>query len=129
MANKLSPSRLQHIKNLLNEGAELTPGQRGDLICLIDKEAEAKQLDNSLSEFHKWISRGDMLLTEVEKELTELRALTREDGDTISKAAVLDILAKLYMKTPKSEQNEGANWALDKVAEEIEKLYTVLGVN
>ena len=125
MASKLSPSRLQHIKNLLNEGAELSDGQRSDLIRLIDEKAEARQLDNSLSEFHKWISRGDMILTEVEKELTELRALTREDGDTISKASVLDILAKLYIKTPKDERNLGANWALDKVAEAIEKLYTV----
>ena len=125
MASKFSPSRLQHIKKLLNEGAELTEGQRGYLICLIDKEAESRQLDNSLSEFHKWIRLGDMLLTKVEKELTDLRALTREGGDTISKAAVLDILAKLYMNTPKSEQNVGANWALDKVAEEIEKLYAI----
>ena len=110
MASKFSPSRLQHLKKLLNEGAELTPGQRRDLVCLIDKETDNRQLDNSLSEFHKWISRGDMLLTEVEKELTELRALTREDGDAISKAAVLEILAKLYIKTPKSEQNIGVNW-------------------
>lgn len=123
MASKLSPSRLEHLKNLLNEGADLTQGQRENLVRLIDEATETRQLDNSLSEFHKWISRGDTLLTEVEKELTELRALTREDGDTISKAAVLDIMAKLYTKSPKAERNIGANWALDKVAEEIEKLY------
>ena len=125
MASKFSPSRLQHIKNLLAEGAELTDGQRRLLISLIDKEAEVRQLDNSLSEFHKWISRGDMILTEVEKELAELRALTVADGDTISKAAVLDILAGLYTKSPTGEQNVGANWALDKVAEAIKNLYTV----
>lgn len=109
---------------MLNEGAELTEGQRSDLIRLIDDKMEAKQCDNALSEFHKWIRQGDSILADVEKELSQLRALTSADGDTISKAAVMDILGNLYIKHPKSDQNLGVNWALDKVAEAIEKLHT-----
>lgn len=123
--SKLSLSRLQRIKGLLNQGVELTAGQREDLICLIDKETDTRQLDNSLAEFHKWISRGDTLLNEVEKELSELRELTGENGDTISKKAVLNILDSIRIKKPKSEQNEGINWALDKVASAIENLHTI----
>lgn len=123
--SKLSPSRLQRIKGLLVEGNELTAGQREDIIALIDKETDTRQLDNSLSEFRKWICRGDAILTDVEKELKELRELTKEDGDTISRAAVFSILDNLYIKKPKSEQNEGVNWALEKVAKAIESLYAV----
>lgn len=125
MSGKISPSRLKYIKGLLVDGAELSAGERDSLINLIDERAGERRLGNALSEFHRWVCQGDQILNEVEKELTELRALTRKDGDTISKSAVLDILGKLYMKTPKDERNFGANWALDKVAEEIENLYTI----
>ena len=121
---KMPVNKLRHVRGLLESDGKLSDGEKAMLISLIDNKIEDKKLDNSLAEFHHWIRMGEPILTAVERELEQLRSLTKEGGDTISKAAILEILEKYRNHKPKNEVDEGVNWVLGKVAEEIEKLHT-----
>jgi len=125
MSKLLQPSHLRHVRELLESGEELGHKQRTLLLRLVVEAIDARKLDNSLAEFHKWIRLGEPILTAVEKELAELRALTAEGGETISKIALLNILDKYRNHKPKNEVDNGVNWVLDKIALEAEKLRTV----
>ena len=123
--SKLSqPSHLRYVRELLENGEELGHKQRTLLLKLVDEAMEERKSDRSLAEFHKWIRLGEPILTAVEQELSELRALTSENGDTISKSALFAVLDKYRNHKPKNEVDNGVNWVLDKVAMEVEKLRT-----
>lgn len=124
-AQRMQPSRLRHARDMLIAGEPLSDNQRNMMVQLLNESLEDRQLDNSLSEFHKWIRLGDAILSAAEKELEQLRSLTSGDGETISKAALFEILDKYRNHKPKNDVDAGVNWVLDKVAEEVEKLYTV----
>lgn len=58
--SKLSqPSHLRHVRELLESGEELGHKQRTLLLRLVDEAIDARKLDNSLAEFHKWIRLGE----------------------------------------------------------------------
>ena len=123
--SKLSrPSHLRYVRELLESGSELGYKQRALLMQLVDEAMETQKLDVSLAEFHRWIRLGDSILTAAEKELSELRGLTVDGGERISRPAVLDILDKYRNHKPKNEVDNGVNWVLDKVSREVEKLRT-----
>ncbi len=122
--NPFKLSRMRHIREILETGETLTDKQRDTLLELVDKEIESKGLDVSLAEFHRWIRLGELVLTNVEKELADLRALAVRDGETISRPVLYDILCKYQNYKPKNEVDEGVNWVLGKVKEEVDRVLT-----
>lgn len=119
--SKTQPSLLRHIRETLETGEELTGRQRDALLFLVDNTLEKRKATESLQEFHRWIRLGEPILTDVEKELNDLRALVAGGENVISVPALYDMLEKYRNYKPKNDVDIAVNWILDKITEEIEK--------
>ena len=123
--DRMQPNRLRHLKRTIEEGTPLSEGETRTLIALLDQKLEERSPDNMLAEFHKWIRQGDTVLSNLEQELTQLRELTAGGGDTISKSAMLAILNKYYQHNPQNAGDEGVNWVIEKISQEIQNLHSM----
>ena len=117
----LSPSRLKHMRMLIESNTELSDRQKEYFINLIDKQMPDNLSD--FAEFHTWIKKGDMLLTSMLQEMTALRQVTSEDADLISRKAVLQILDSYRVPNAANDVDESINWVLDKIQQKIATLY------
>lgn len=121
----LSPSRLSHLRGILEGGAELTEGQRSWLIKLIDANLENKQ-DPAIA-LSEWFRKGQPLVDAFEAELVQIRLLTDADGDLISKAALQNILNGYKVATPLNAMDNSINWLIDRIEKDAETLPTKRG--
>lgn len=121
MKANLSPSKLKHMRMLIESNGELTDGQKEMFLCLIDKQMPDNLSD--FAEFHKWIKKGDMLLASMLQEMTALRQVTSEDADLISRDAVLQILDGYRVPNAANDVDESINWVLDKIQQKVDALY------
>lgn len=126
MKRNLSPSRLNHLRSLVESSTELSAGQKDLFFKLIEDHTPNPTSD--FAEFHRWIKKGDALLTSMLGEMDALRQVTSADADLISRAAVLQILDKYRVKSADNDMDEGINWVLDKIQEGVKGLYAKDGM-
>lgn len=122
---RMQPAKVKFVQNKLVQGGELTDGEKQVLIGLTSEYLTAREPENAVREFYRWIQRGDSILGPILAELDELRTLTSKDGDTISRKAVLELFAKFYNNKPKNDVDVGVNWVIDKFRSELENLHKI----
>lgn len=121
MKKNLSPSRLQHMRMLIESNSELSDGQKNYFYQLIDKQMPDPQSD--FSEFHTWIKKGDALLSSMLSEMESLREVTAPDADLISREAVQEILDQYRIDNPGNDEDRYVNWVLEAIQRKIDALY------
>lgn len=118
---KMSPSSLQMLMVEV-DGMDLSQAKKDTIRALAQAELDRRNCEDMFREFRNWIRKGDQILSEVESELTQLRALSSPTGEFISKDAVLEVLNGLFCDDESDRYEKGQNWALRQAIKGIEKL-------
>lgn len=118
----LSPSALRRTIKEIEAIEGLSTSKKNGLIELCEAELSRREEENTLHSLHTWLKRGDQILTSVEKELEELRAITSSDGEFVSLQSVLTALDGLYEDHVVNDYGKGQNWAVETAKERISAL-------
>ena len=119
--SNFSPSRLKHMRMLIESNSELSDGQKEHFYRLIDKQMPDAASD--FAEFHTWIKKGDVLLTSMLEEMDALRQITSRDADLISRSAVLRLFDNYHIDKPANDADNSVNWILGKLYEKVSNLH------
>lgn len=118
---KMSPSSLQMLMVEV-DGMDLSQAKKDTIRALAQAELDRRNSEDMFREFRNWIRKGDQILSEVESELTQLRALSSPAGEFISKDAALEVLKGLFCDDESDRYEKGQNWVLRQAIKGIEKL-------
>lgn len=117
---RLQASKVAHVRDKIESGQELSPQETALVGFALTDYLHDRESANAILEFHKWIKRGDKILTDMLSELDQLRTVTDPEGDNISKSALFDLLDKYYNARPKNEVDTSVNWLIDTIKKQVD---------
>lgn len=103
------------------DSLEISHTKKEAIKALVSAEL-IRQSGNQLEEFRSWVRKDDTIIAKAQAEIARLKALTDENADLISLSSVLAVLEALQDHASGLPYTAGQNWALQKAAQEIEKL-------